>query len=224
MAISICVGLPIPAAATEDNPGVWFTFSTTDTFQTDDGASRWRYWFDAQARYFDLGNGTDQYLVRPAIGYDINKNLTAWAGYARFHSRSQSGNSTYEDRYWQQLNWTAGRWNSGTFSMRARLEQRSVSTGDDVGLVLRFQTKYVRPIGNSNNRTLILNIEPFVDLKDTDWGGESGPGQNRTFIGMGWRASDNVTIEAGYMNQYIWVDRGEDRVNHLGVLSFKVKL
>ena len=224
LAISVCGSLSAPALATDDNDGLWTIFSTTDAFRSDDGASRWHYWFDAQARYFDLGSGINQYLVRPGIGYELGDNVSAWVGYARLRSRNRSGNVADENRYWQQLSWTAGRWNNGTFSMRTRLEQRSLSTGDDLGLVLRFMTKYVRPFGADGGRYLTVSLEPFVDLEDTDWGGQSGLGQNRTSVGFGWRISKSLSIEASYMNQFIWADSGEDRVNHLGVLNFKLKL
>lgn len=218
------LGASLQVSATEDNSGAWAIFTTTAAFPSNDKASRWHYWFDAQARYFDLGSGTNQYLVRPGLGYEINNNLTAWAGYARFRARNRSGDTADENRFWQQLTWTAGHWQNGRISMRTRLEQRSVSAGDDLGLVLRFLAKYVRPIAGDRKTSLILAIEPFVDLRDTDWGGDSGLGQNRAYIGIGWPVSDRLFIEAGYMNQYIWSDRGEDRNNHVGVVNFKVKL
>ena len=211
------------AYATEEDNAAWAVFSTTDAFQTDDGSSRWHYWFDAQARYFDLGSGINQYLVRPGLGYELSDNLTAWAGYARFRTRNRSGDVVDENRFWQQLTWTAGHWKNGKISMRARLLQRSVSTGDDIGLVFRLSAKYVRPIGSRGNTSLILGIEPFVDLRDTDWGGDSGLVQNRTYIGIAWRASESLTIETGYMNQFVWSDSGEDRSNHVAVVNFKVK-
>jgi hypothetical protein len=210
--------------ATETDEGIWTIFTSTDAFPTSDGTNRWHYWFDAQARYFDLGSGINQYLVRPGVGYEIGDNLSAWVGYARVRARNRSGNVTDENRYWQQLSWTAGRWNNGTLSMRTRLEQRSLSSGEDLGVVLRVLAKYVRPIGDDNKRYLSVGIEPFVDLKDTDWGGDSGLGQNRLSVGVGWRVSTKLTIEAGYMNQFAWVDSGEDRMNHLGVINFKMKL
>lgn len=220
----ICMATPLAASATEDDPGAWITFSTTDAFKTDGEDSRWRYWFDAQARYFDLGGGVNQWLVRPGLGYEISDNVNGWVGYARFRTRNSAGEVADENRYWQQIDWTAGRWNSGRLSMRVRFEQRSVSVGDDVGFVLRYMAKYVRPIGESGNTNLIIGIEPFVDLRDTDWGGEAGLGQNRTFMGFARRLSDRFSIEAGYMNQYLWRDDAENRSNHLGVLSFKVIL
>lgn len=215
-----CVGFSLPATAADNESGLWVIASTTAAFPDKNGPSRWSYAIDTQARYFDFGSGTNQYLIRPSVGYDIGRNATVWAGYARFRSRNAAGNTSHEDRYWQQINWSAGQWNEGALSMRVRLEQRSVSTGDDLALVLRFMTKYVRPIGTGRTN-LILSIEPFVDLRDTDWGGDSGLGQNRTSVAVGWRASKRVAIEAGYMNQFIWADSGENRINHLGVVHFK---
>jgi len=71
---------------------------------------------------------------------------------------------------------------------------------------------------------LVVSLEPFVDLRNTDWGGQSGLGQNRAFVGIGWRLSNRISVEAGYMNQYVWVDNGEDLSNHFGVLNFRLQL
>ena len=150
----ICMVLPYKGNATENEWGAWAIFSTTDAFQSDGKDGRWRYWFDAQARYFDLGSGINQWLARPAIGYQISSNVRGWIGYARFRARNRAGNVADENRYWQQVDWAAGDWNDGSISMRIRLEQRSVSVGDDLGLVVRFMAKYVRPIGESGATNL----------------------------------------------------------------------
>ena len=217
------IGAAPIASAADDNIGAWAVFTTTDAFPSDGGASRWHYWLDAQARYFDIGSGINQYLVRPAIGYDLRGSVQVWAGYARFRSRNRVGRVADENRAWQQLNWTAGRWGGGTVSMRVRLLQRSVNVGDDLGLVLRVLTRYTRPIGLDGKQSLILGVEPFFDLRDTDWSGSSGIAQNRTYIGIGWRLRDDLTVDTGYMNQFVWSDQGEDTSNHLGVVNFKVR-
>lgn len=222
IAASVYFGATLIAFAAEDDIGVWTIISSSDAFRTDSGPSEWRYTVDAQARYFDIGSGANQYLIRPGFGYSISENMSIWAGYARLRARSKSGNVVDENRYWQQLSWTAGNWAGGRVTMRTRIEQRSVSAGEDVRHVLRFQTKYVRKLGGNGETSLVIGLEPFVDLNDTDWGGDSGFGQNRTFLGFGRRLSKNLSLEAGYMNQFIWVDGGEDRVNHLATLHFKI--
>ncbi|MDH3531423.1 MAG: DUF2490 domain-containing protein [Gammaproteobacteria bacterium] len=220
--VALCLAPWTTALSAENTAGAWTTLTTTGNFQTEQGASAWHYWVDSQARYFDLGSGINQYLIRPAVGYEFGSGLTAWVGYARFRTRNRSGNVADENRYWQQLSWTAGRWYGGRVSMRARLEQRSVSIGSDLGLVLRLATKYVRPVGPRSNTNLVMSLEPFVDLKSTDWGGDAGLGQNRFFVGLGWQLSDSFALEAGYMNQYIWADSSADRSNHFGVLNFRL--
>ncbi len=222
--IAVSLAAVEKAGATEDDLGAWAIFSTTDAISKEGTATRWHYWFDAQARSFDIGSGVNQWLVRPGVGYEIGDGMKAWVGYARFRARNRSGRVADENRYWQQVDWRAGEWRGGKFTMRVRLEQRSIDIGDDLGVVLRFMTKYVRPFAEDSNKSFIVGLEPFVDLRDTDWGGDAGLGQNRTLIGVGWRISDNFTLESGYMNQYIWTDRGEDRINHLAVVNFKLKL
>lgn len=211
------------ASAAESETGVWAIFSTSDFLPSEDPTPRWQYSFDAQARYVDIGSGTNQWLMRPALGYRFANGVNVWAGYARLESRNASGRGTSENRFWQQVNWRVGEFAEGRMTMRVRIEERSVDTGDDVRLVARFMTKYVRPFKSDPNMSLVLSLEPFVDLNDTDWGGDSGLGQNRTNIGLAWKFNQKLTLDAGYMNQYIWTDQGPDRMNHLLVLNFKTK-
>lgn len=222
--IAMCCAPAQRAHAVEDDPGIWTIFSTTGSFPSEDGPGNWHYWFDAQARYFDPGSGTNQWLVRPGVGYEIHEGVKAWAGYARIRSRGRSGLVANENRYWQQIDWRTGQVLGGQVTMRVRLEQRSIDTGDDLGIVLRFATKYVRPVSVDGDTSLIVGLEPFVDLRDTDWGGDAGIGQNRTYIGLGKRISNKLTLEVGYMHQYIFRDSGQDRLNHLALLTIKAKL
>lgn len=225
LAIAAFLGCTMSTAAmaAEDNVGIWGIFSTEDAFDTAAGTSRWRYWFDAQLRYFDLGSGINQYQLRPGIGYTISDNMVAHAGYMYVHASNASGRTVTEDRLWQQLTWNIARWSHGTLSMRARVQQRSVSTGDDIGWQLQYLMKYVRPLGSTGNLDFIFSVEPFFILRDTDWGADSGLSQNRTAIGLGWKLSPTTSIETGYLHQYIPVDDAEDLVNHIAVVNLKMK-
>ena len=220
--VVIACAVPSKAAATENDTGAWATGSLTDAFASGGSESRWRYWVDAQARYFDLGSGITQYVVRPAIGYDITGNVSGWLGYARVRASNRAGDVVHENRYWQQVDWAARSWLGGSVSMRTRLEQRSLSISDDVGLVLRHQVGFSRPLSDDGRRYLALSVEPFVDLVDTDWGGSAGMAQNRAFAGLGWRLTRELRFEAGYMNQYVWLDGRENLINHLLMLNFKL--
>ena len=204
--------------ATEHEPGTWISFATSGGMQS--GDSRWRYWFDGQARYVDIGSGANQYVLRPAVGYRFNDRVTGWLGYARLETRTRSGLSAFENRYWQQVGWIAGLWGSASISMRLRLEQRSLSTGDDLGLSLRYRLRMTHPMGESSKNTLILSVEPFLDLRDTDWRGSAGLNQNRLFAGVTFPLAERWRLETGYMNQYVALDNSEDVSNHLFILRF----
>ncbi|NNC77292.1 MAG: DUF2490 domain-containing protein, partial [Woeseiaceae bacterium] len=163
---------PPIATATQSDSGVWLIVAATDRFPARDGSgtSRWHYWVDAQARYPDTGSGVNQLLIRPGIGYDISPTLSVWAGYARFRTHTSSGGTVTEDRFWQQLSWRARSWGDASLSTRLRLEERDLSTGSDTGIVLRAQLKYVRKLTPGGDTDFIASIEPFFDLRDTDWG------------------------------------------------------
>ncbi len=213
----------LQAQAAEDDIGIWTVFSTTDVIPSDAGPDRWSYAFDAQARYFDIGTGINQYLVRPSIGYKPGDNLQFWLGYAHIWSRNRAGAKLDEDRLFQQINWAAGNAFGGAISMRTRLLQRTLSSSDDTAVVFRIMAKYTRPLTTDGSRNLLISVEPFFNLNDTDWAGQSGLIQHRIAAGVGWKIHDKLTIETSYMNQYNLRENAVDVSNHLAVINFKVK-
>lgn len=214
--------LPAPFAGAADNDaGAWLIASFTDRLPSTDGPSRWRYWLEAQARYPDFGSSTNQLLIRPGIGYSFRPALTGMVGYARFRTHTASGTTITENRFWQHLDWRFRQWHGAALSMRVRLEQRDLSTGDDIGHFLRVRLRYVRDITASGDTEFIASIEPFFDLRDTDYGADSGLSQNRLYAGLSWRLTPKTAVEAGYQNQYFFVDAGRDRSIHLAMLFVK---
>ncbi|MEO0346343.1 MAG: DUF2490 domain-containing protein [Pseudomonadota bacterium] len=199
-----------PAAAVDNEIGSWLIASTNGALSDD---SRWRFTADTQARFTDPGSGTAQYLVRPSLGLTLTDSLTGWLGFARFESRSASGQRAHENRYWQQLSWRARPLGSGTIRYRLRLEQRLVSISDDDGLWIRLLARYEQPLGRG--KTLFVGAETFYDLRDTDWSGDAGPRQHRVFFGAGWQLTPQWRFEAGYLNQYQVRDTRANDSNHL---------
>lgn len=223
LALLVALALPRIAAAAEDYAGAWLAAALTDSFATANGTGRLRYWLDAGAKYPDLGSGASQYVVRPAIGYDVSGTLQAWVGYARGHTESGSGAVADENRYWQQLDWSAKSWNDRKLTLRLRLEERDVSIGDDVALVFRCRVQYARPLGSGSTNRLLLSLEPIFYLSDTDWAGNSGLKSNRAFIGVERPLSPRVSMTVGYLSAYVWSDTGADRMDHIAFIGFKAK-
>lgn len=211
-----------PVAAADDNPGVWLISVFSDRMPFEDD-SRWRYWLEAQVRYPDIGSGANQLLFRPAIGYDFSPNVSGLFGYARFRTHPASGPTTTEDRLWQHVAWKFHVREHYSLTMRFRLEQRMPSTGSDTGHFFRYQLKYVRKVGADGATDFIASIEPFWDLRDTDYGATSGLSQMRTYLGFGFRLGTKSALQVGYQNQHIYRDNRPDLVNHLAMLNFKSK-
>ena len=217
--------MPAAAPAADNETGAWIIFTATDRFPPREpgSATRWRYWLDAHARYPDAGSGVNQLLIRPGLGYEISPDVTAWAGYARFRTHGRSGRTTTEDRFWQQLVWNAKRWDDASLSTRLRVEQRALSSGDDTGVVLRWQLRYARAVAPGSTTQLIASIEPFFDLRDTDYGATSGLSQGRLYVAVRWQLSERNQFEAGYQNQYVFADSGDDTMRHLAMLNFRTR-
>lgn len=211
-----------PVTAAEDDPGVWLITVFSDRMPFED-RSPWRYWLEAQLRYPDIGSGANQLLFRPAIGYDFSPSVSALFGYARFRTHPASGATTTEDRFWQHVAWRFHAEENYSLSMRLRLEQRMPSTGSDTGHFLRYQLKYVRKVGTEGTTDFIASVEPFWDLRDTDYGATSGLSQLRVYVGFGFRLGAQSALDVGYQNQHIYRDARPDRVNHLAMLNFKSK-
>ncbi len=202
-------------------PGFWMIVQAGGRLG-DDVDSRWRYAVDSQGRYFDIGSGLSQWLIRPAVGYAVDDNTRAWLGYGRFRVRDREGNSIYENRLWQQVDWRMpGDVAGGQLLFRTRLEQRSLETADDTRWVIRLALSYQRPVSFLGADTLSLGIEPFFDLHSSDWGGSDGISQHRLAASLTWTLKPGLAIEAGYMNQYFHAEEGLDRANHLGVLRLR---
>lgn len=214
--------IPAAAAATEDDVGAWAIFSASGAFGERD-AGRWRYWLDLQQRYFDIGSGANQQLVRSGIGYSLSDTVTAWGGYARIETRSRSGDSAHEDRFWQQLVWSARYSETATLETRIQLEERSVSIGADTGYALHLRVGYLSDMGAAQRFRLSLFVEPVLDLRDTDWAGSAGLRQLRAYAGLRIAVNDAWSIETGYLLQSIHNDRIGDLRNHIAIMSLRLR-
>jgi len=106
-------------------------------------------------------------------------------------------------------------------SLRSRLEERDLERAHDVGLRFRQQLQLAMPLPDKP-LTLFTSIEHYSNVRDTDWGARSGFDQLRTYFGLRMPVNEKLTLEVGYMNQ--WINRStEDAVNHLAMLHLRAK-
>jgi hypothetical protein len=66
-----------------------------------------------------------------------------------------------------------------------------------------------------------VSVEPFFDLNTTDWGGSTGISQNRAQLGLGMTVQPGLRLEAGFMQQYFYLDGRENTANDLAIINLK---
>lgn len=203
-------------AETVDDFGIWGAIQGQGSFtHTDAESSKWQWWMEGQARWFDNVNQLGQSIIRPGVGYKLSDQVSVWLGYAWIRTQPENKDHTDEHRIWQQLSWDKPyAW--GSLATRTRLEQRFLNTGDDTGWRFRQLLKYTHPLF-TERVYLSLWDEVFVNFNDTDWGANSGFGQNRLFAGFGVfiDSKKHYRFELGYLNQFISRESQDDLMNHL---------
>ncbi len=189
------------ALAADDDAGAWLVFAGSGALPGAAEDSRWNYAFDVQARYFEIGSGANQLLLRPSIGLKVDERWSLRAGYARFRTHLRSGPTITEDRPWEQLSWQGAVSDEASLDVRLRLEHRFLSSGDDVGHVARLRLRYTRPLVRAGDTDVVVSLEPFFQLRDTDYGARTGLSQNRIYLGLRWPLGETLSLGTGYLNQ-----------------------
>jgi hypothetical protein len=141
----------------------------------------------------------EQFVLRPGIGYAINKRLKVSGGY-RYGQTLRDGPDQIEHRLWQQASYALAEIGDARIAGRTRLEQRFREGESGTGWRIRQQLSLEHPLGESALRLAISN-EIFLGLKETDWGNADGLQENRARATLRWTAA-GVGWEAGYLNQF----------------------
>lgn len=201
-----------PALALEEDPEVWG--AATATISANDKVV---VWLEAQGRFSDDASRLGQLLLRPAVGLKLDKTTTAFIGYAYVFTDPIGPASSEEHRIWQQLNWRLlGDGQGVTVTGRTRFEQRFRQGSSDMGLRFRQLLRVTAP--TSSAVRLVGWHESFIAIDDTNWGQRSGFDRMRNFVGIAYPVNANVSIEPGYMNEYVRL-RAQDRMNHIASLT-----
>lgn len=182
--------------------------------------SPWRWYMEFGGRTRNDLNTLDQTVLRPAIGYDLTRRSTVWAGYVHLSNHPPGGGVISDHRAWQQYVWAHPAL-GGTFQARSRLEERWIEGADAVAWRIRQQVRMNLPVSTRAGLTLSGWEELLVHANNTSRT-VRGIDQNRFYGGLGVAVGRHARVEAGYMNQAVHVPAGLDRRNH--VLSTVVNL
>jgi hypothetical protein len=180
---------------------------------------------ETHLRFNDDFGGVAQLLWRPSVTYKLPSRITATIGYLYFRNDPETGRTTNEHRVWEQIGYSLlGRADGVRLTGRTRLEQRFQHGSDGaVGWRVRQQLRVEVPLSGSEGLRAVAWNETFLGLNDTSWGARSGFDQTRTFVGGAVPIAPKITMEPGYLNQFI-ERRGPDQVNHVLALNLTVRL
>ena len=164
----------------------------------------------------------NQLFVRPSIGYQLTDNLSIWQGYGWI--TNYIPRFIREERIWQQI-LHEKHFPKFTLINRLRLEERFIQDINGVPLRSRYLLRFVVPFGELKKWAFVTSDELFVNLDTHFQGPKAGVDQNRFFIGLNRKLSDNVTLEGGYQMQYINVrSPALDKLNHIILINMYFNL
>ncbi|MET0259287.1 MAG: DUF2490 domain-containing protein [Methylobacterium sp.] len=210
----LTAGSPAAAQVTHDGQ-LWINATVFG------GVDRFAYFAEIQPRFGEGISQLDQLLLRPALGWKLDEELTLYQGYAYVETRPLGGPSFTEDRSFQQIDWKIGTFEGVTVSSRTRFEQRWQSNGRDTGFRLREFLRFARPLSDAEGSISALGwTEAFLALNDTDWGARAGFDRVRTFVGLEVPTGGKSAVEIGYMNQTVNTPAAGTEMDHIISLSF----
>jgi hypothetical protein len=173
-------------------------------------------------RVSDSKEGLYEAELGVSMTWKVAKGIKLQIAYVQVPSYSESGVITrreYRPRQQIAFGNIASFW-GGTLSGRMRVEERFVSTSDEMGVRLRPQIKYVLPFRTGHKTALVLYDESFIPVNDTDWGQNAGFDRMRNFVGITTPLAKKIDIEMGYLNQYIFGKDGKrDEMDHVASLT-----
>lgn len=164
-------------------------------------APRWFTYFELQTRSQAMANRFFYYEIKGGINYRINKNFIAFVGFGNYGTYNwkniRSAKTTDELRLWEQLviNQPLSRLK---FEHRFRIEQASINK--KFRNRFRYRLNVIIPINKKKveNKTVFVSAFNEIFLTDTP------PYfmRNRVYLGLGYQATEFLTVQAGWVNQF----------------------
>jgi hypothetical protein len=211
--------LSTPAHAREDEQ-LWATASAT--FKLTD---KWRLSQEMTSRFSDNRGGLYELEAVAMASLQLNRNLTAAAGYV-FNPQYSDGDLTArEHRLREQITIdNVARFGGGKLSARIRLEQRWRENADGTAWRARPYVKYSLPLRKAGKTALVFSNETFINLQNTSFQRAEGIDRMRNLIALSTPLSKRLGLEVGYLNQHGFVRNGEDTVDHSASIALSLTL
>lgn len=195
----LLLSLAFPALAeSEDNASIWLVYIGDHPI----AGSRWGAHLEGHFRRAGFGAVWQQILLRPAVNFQLTKQLSLSAGYTHFTTYPFGDHplaKQSEHRAHEQLTYTH-RVRKLDWQHRFRIDQRFIGPAARYENRARYQFRTSIPIRWRDGRNYIafydevmFNFGKNVDRNVFD--------QNRTFVGIGRNIGHDTRLEAGFLEQ-----------------------
>lgn len=168
-----------------------------------DEEKKWLFYFEAQPRVGDDVSRLERLLIRPAIGYNIDKDIAVYLGYGwtpTYMDTNYDYDFRNENRIWQQvlirksalgLDW----------QIRLREEQRWIEDTSGLANRARALLRGSYKFCDCQDFGLTGFNELFVNLNSVDGGPQGGFDRDRFFFGP-FLEQGIARYEVGYLGEY----------------------
>lgn len=205
---------PSQLKAQESNLGNWLIYIGNKKIN-----SKWNIHNEVQYRNYNAIGDLEQLLLRTGLGYNITDNANLLLGYGYILSENYSNGTdkkttVNEHRIFQQFT-TKQKLGKVSLSHRYRFEQRFVE--EDFKMRLRYFLGFNLPLQNNENGKNPLYLSAYNEIfLNTE---SSVFDRNRVYGGLGYKFSDSLRLELGYMNQFFETS-GRDQINIIAFVNF----
>ncbi|WP_340154511.1 DUF2490 domain-containing protein [uncultured Winogradskyella sp.] len=212
-ALTLVLLLPFFALGQGSNLGNWLIYIGNKKLN-----SKWNIHNEVQYRNYNAIGDLEQLLLRTGVGYNLTEGNNLLLGYGYILSENYIGESddkvsVNEHRIFQQFT-TKQNVGKVSLSHRYRFEQRFVES--DFKMRLRYFLGLKIPLqykeGGNNPLYVSLYNEIFLNTESSVFD------RNRVFGGLGYKFSDNLRFELGYMNQF-FEKSGRDQINLIAFVN-----
>jgi len=204
--------LPIFTIAQDSNFGNWMIY-----FGNKQLNSKWNLHHEVQYRNYNVIGDLEQLLLRTGLGYNITDKTNVLMGYGYILSENYIADTdekfqVNEHRIYQQLI-TKQNYKNISIQHRYRFEQRFVE--NDFKLRFRYFLGLNVPLSSKEINKWYLSAynELFINTESSVFD------RNRLYGGLGYKISDSVRMELGYMNQFFETS-SRDQLNIITFVNF----
>jgi len=211
MALTLLLTLPVFLNAQDSNFGNWLIYFGNKKIDT-----KWNIHNEVQYRNYNVIGDLEQLLLRTGLGYTFNEgknNVLLGYGYIlseNYIDNTDNKETVIEHRIFQQFisSQTIG---SVKLNHRYRFEQRFVEA--DFKLRFRYFLGLNIPFEKTNKFYFSAYNELFLNTENVIFD------RNRIYFGLGFKVSDNIKIETGYMSQ-LFETSNRDQLNLMTFITF----